>query len=858
MPGNVEIMSRQEAIIIKNARLNNLKNISVNIPRNQLVVITGLSGSGKSTLIFDTLHKESQRQFMGAQGIVTDGLQKPAVDAIEGLSPSIAIDQHLSNHNPRSTVGTATEVYTYLRVLYARIGHRPCPVCGNDVPPAQDEAIAEDTGLPEAQGEAGETSSFEEGERYPCPHCQTAITRLTMAHFSFNTPAGACPTCTGLGSVREVDAERIFDPDLSILAGGVRVWDQNSAKRYAEILQNAARRFDIPFDVATPIGQYTPALRALLLHGVHSRSFRQFAPHIEPPTTVAQGNFEGIATSIMRRYEERADDPDYRADLEKLLKIQTCSACAGRRLRPESLLVTVNATTIDALSQLPLSELMLWLQQLPEQIAASEHALAKPILDDLSERVKHLVDVGIGYLTLDRGSPGLSGGEAQRLRLAALLGSGLTGVLYILDEPTTGLHPRDTVSLISTLKRLRDLGNTVIVIEHDLEMMRAADHIIEVGPLAGERGGQIVATGSTSDLIQLSTSITGAYLSGKKSIPSSRAITTRAQKVISIQGARAHNLKNVSVNLPLGTFTAITGVSGSGKSSLILDILGTAARRRFDGSTETPGEHDAIHGWEYLTKAITIDQEPIGRSPRSNPATYIGIFTTIRQTFAATRDAYKAGLTARHFSFNVPGGRCERCEGAGVLSIHMHFLPAAIIRCSSCQGKRFTRQVLAATYRGYTIADVLEMTVDEALPLFEDISTITHRLSLLSQVGLGYVRLGQPATTLSGGEAQRIKLATELARRSTGHTLYLLDEPTNGLHIDDTAHLLQILHRLVQADNTVIVIEHNIDVIKTADWIVDMGPEGGASGGSIIVQGTPWQVAQCEQSYTGRFLREVV
>jgi len=834
----------QNYIIIKGARLHNLKNISLNIPKNQLVVLTGLSGSGKSTLAFDTLHKEGQRQYMESLGMVTDYLSKPPIDGIEGLSPSISVDQHLTNRSPRSTVGTVTEVYTYLRVLFARIGHRLCPTCGANVPPSYD-----------ADGEWNDGSGEGSDDAYPCLNCGAPVSEIGMAHFSFNKPAGACPTCTGLGVVLQPQMDRLIDPERSIEDGAVHGWDTFYIQHYTKTLRAAVQHYGLDFDSGVPVRELGPVQRDLLLYGVESDRFRRHYPDIEPPNTVGKGRFEGIVTNLLRRYRERANDGAYREKMEKLLSKQTCPDCEGTRLRPESRQVTVGGRTIVELSRMPLVDLADWLEWLADAASAEEWMIAEPIVADLRERVRRLVNVGAGYLTMERASPTLSAGEAQRLRLAALLGSGLTGVLYVLDEPTIGLHQRDAGRLIQVLRQLRDLGNTVLVIEHDLEMVRAADHVIDMGPGAGEGGGRVIAAGPPEAIAGCSDSLTGRYLSGQTSVTVPEQRRPFNGKQLTIQGAREHNLKDVTVTLPLGTLITVTGVSGSGKSSLMLDILDRAARSHFYGANDAPGEHDGIEGWEHLDKSVTIDQVAIGRTPRSNAATYTDAFTPMRQTFAATDEAHARGLTARHFSFNVTGGRCERCQGAGVLTVEMHFLPDVQVRCPACRGRRFKREVLAVRYRGHTIADVLDLTIKEALPIFQDVSAVANRLSLMVDVGLGYLKLGQPATTLSGGEAQRVKLAKELGRRATGRTLYLLDEPTTGLHVADVARLLAVLQRLVDAGNTVIVIEHNLDVIQAADWIVDLGPEGGDAGGSIVAQGPPEEVARVEASHTGAFLR---
>ncbi|MFI8218044.1 excinuclease ABC subunit UvrA [Streptomyces sp. NPDC085932] len=809
-------------IHVTGARLNNLKNVSLSLPKSKLIVMTGLSGSGKSTLAFDTLHQEGQRQYLESLGMVTGFVSKPAVDSITGLSPSISVDQHHTNRSPRSTVGTVTEVFTYLRLLWSRIGVRPCPDCGQSIPPSYADGTEPDEDA--------------EAEQRPCPHCGTLVPELVMGSFSFNKPAGACPACTGLGEVIRPDVQRLVDGGRSVADGAVRGWNAKYTEWALPVLRAAAAHYGLAFDPDRPVDELDAVQRDLLLHGVESPAFRRHFPGTEPPRTVSAGRFEGVATALLRRYEERADDPEYRerAERQGLVK-QPCAECAGTRLRAESRAVTVHGLTIVEAAQLPLTDLGSWLAGLRERSAGDEWLLVEPVVADLEERVRRLVDVGVGYLTLGQATPSLSAGETQRLRLAALLGSGLTGVLYVLDEPTIGLHPSDTARLIGVLRRLRDLGNTVLVIEHDLGVLRAADHVIDVGPGAGRDGGRIVAAGTPEEVARTEGSVTGAYLSGRLPAPRSRARGDGDTAVV-VRGARAHNLKDLTVRIPLRRLVTVTGPSGSGKSTLLLDILGRAARRHFDRAGELPAEHDGIDGWEHLSKAVLIDQEPISRVPRSNAATYSDVFTPIREVFAArSRGAFTAG----HFSFNVPGGRCERCEGAGVLTVRMHFLPAVEVRCPTCKGRRFRPEVLTVRHEGHDIAEVLAATVDEALTVFADVPAVAARLRRMADVGLGYLPLGQPATTLSGGEAQRLKLARELGRRTTGRALYLLDEPTTGLHSADTARLLDVLQRLVDAGHSVITIEHNTDVIRASDWLIDLGPEGGAGGGQLVAQGAP-------------------
>jgi excinuclease ABC subunit A len=840
-------------ITVRGARLHNLKNISFSIPKNQLVVFTGLSGSGKSTMAFDTLNKEGQRQYMESLGMVTYE-SRPPVDAIVGLSPSISVDQRNTNRSPRSTVGTATEVYTYLRVLFARVGHRPCPKCGADVPPEH--------GLDEPAESRWENQDETSEPEYniACPNCSAPLPGMSMAFFSFNKPAGACPICTGLGTIYTANLPRILEEDKSLTEGAVLVWEPLIVDRYIETLRAAGQHYGFDFDPSLPIRSLTPAQRDLLVYGVESPSFRSHYPQVEAPNTVAKGRFEGVVTNLLRRHAEHATDTDteYLEKLERLLVLQTCSECNGTRLRPEAREVSVSGRNIVEVTRMSLGVLGEWIARLQAALPAQDWLIAEPIVADLQERVRRLVDIGLDYLTLDRAAPSLSAGEAQRLRLAALLGSGLTGVLYVLDEPTIGLHPRDNHRLVKMLRALRNLGNTVLVIEHDMDVIAAADWVVDFGPGGGRFGGQIVAEGTPAAVAQTPASITGQFLAGTARIlvPTSRRPVN--DQGLTIRGAREHNLKDISAFFPQRALSAVTGVSGSGKSSLMFDILDRAARQHFYGAANQPGAHAGIDGWEHFDKIITINQNPIGRSTRSNAATYTDAYTAIRQAFAAQPAARQHGLTTRHFSFNVPGGRCERCQGAGVLSVEMHFLPDVQVCCPLCRGRRFKREVLAVEYRGYDIAQVLDLTIEEALTLFAEVPTARARLGLMTETGMGYLQLGQPASTFSGGEAQRVKLAKELARRSTGRTLYLLDEPTIGLHPADTVHLLLLLQQLVEAGNTIIFVEHNLDLVKCADWVIDLGPEGGEAGGQIIAAGTPETIAACPQSITGQMLKKLL
>jgi len=838
-------------IIIRGARLHNLKNISISIPKNQLVVFTGLSGSGKSTMAIDTLHKEGQRQYMESLGMVTFE-SRPPVDTILGLSPSISVDQHCRNRSPRSTVGTATEVYTYLRVLFARAGRRPCPNCGADVPPSHEI----DRSVPFLWEDEGE--GYESEDRIPCPICGFLLPEIGMANFSFNKPDGACPTCTGLGTIYIPDLKNILDDEKSLVDGAVLIWDPRIVDRYIQILSAAGRHYGFTFDPFLPVHTWNQAQRDLLLYGVDSPFFRRHYPQINPPETVAKGRFEGVVPNLLRRHAEHAADVDtgYLEKLERLLVLQECPDCNGARLRLEARAVTVTGRNIVEIARLPLTCLADWITGLQAAMSGEDWWIAEPLIVDMQERIRRLIEVGLGYLTLERGTQSLSAGEARRLRLAALLGSGLTGVLYVLDEPTIGMHSRDTLRLVNMLHELRDLGNTVLFIEHDLDLIAAADWVVDFGPGGGCFGGQIVAEGPPEKIAQTPGSITGQYLAGSTSIPVPSERRPVDGKGLTIHGAREHNLKDITVHLPQRTLTVVSGVSGAGKSTLMFDILDRAARQRYYRAAVQPGVHAGIDGWEHFDRIITIDQEPIGRSPRSNAATYTDAFTAIRGLYAALPESRQRGLTASHFSFNMPGGRCERCEGTGTLLVKMHFLPDVPVHCPVCRGRRFNHEILAVKYKGLDIAQVFDLTITEALALFAEVPAVTARLRLMLETGMGYLRLGQPASTFSGGEAQRVKLAKELARRSSGRTLYLLDEPTSGLHPADIANLLSLLQRLVSAGNTVVVVEHNLDVIKCADWVIDLGPEGGEAGGRVVAEGTPEMIAACAESITGRMLKK--
>jgi excinuclease ABC subunit A len=933
----------EDALIVRGAREHNLRNVDVTIPRDRLTVITGLSGSGKSSLAFDTIYAEGQRRYVESLSAYARQflglMEKPDVDAIEGLSPAISIEQKTAGHNPRSTVGTVTEIYDYLRLLFARAGTPHCPNCGRPVQRQSPAQIAEsvlgwkpDTKIeiraPLVQGRKGEfrelfesvrkqgfirayvdgtlvevadppklnrrqnhsisvvvdrlvvrtddrarlTDSVEtalklaEGlvevfnadsdtvetfsERYGCPVCGISMPELEPRHFSFNSPFGACPTCGGLGTRRRVSEELVLgDPRISILEGVVLPWGEPSGYLRKVVLPTLARQFR--FDLNTPWGELPASVRDCLLHGDAGGS--------NGKKKKGDATWEGILANVERRYEE-SDSDMVRMELEAYMLAVPCSDCGGQRLKPESLAVTIDGRNIGGLVDMPITESLSFFETVPVKgdgrVTGLDPEIAGPILKEVRERLRFLVDVGLDYLTLGRSAESLSGGEAQRIRLATQIGSRLVGVLYILDEPSIGLHQRDNARLLSTLEQLRDLGNTVIVVEHDEETMRAADHVIDMGPGAGKHGGEVIAEGTVDEITRSPQSITGKYLNGELKIetPAERR-RVDPKKTIRIINAREHNLRNVDVEIPLGLFVAITGVSGSGKSTLIEDILHQSLARHFYRARVIPGLHDRITGLEHIDKVIDIDQSPIGRTPRSNPATYTGLFTPIRELFAELPEAKIRGYGPGRFSFNVKGGRCEACQGDGLVKIEMHFLPDVYVPCEVCKGKRYNRETLEVRFRGQSIADVLEMTVEDALAFFENQPRVRQKLETLNDVGLGYIHLGQSATTLSGGEAQRIKLATELSKRDTGRTFYILDEPTTGLHFEDVRVLLHVLHRLVDRGNTVLVIEHNLDVIKTADWIVDLGPEGGTRGGTIVAAGTPEEVARVEASHTGRYLR---
>ncbi|SDM25709.1 excinuclease ABC subunit UvrA [Halarsenatibacter silvermanii] len=935
----------KDSIFIKGAAENNLKEIDVEIPRNELVVITGLSGSGKSSLAFDTLYAEGQRRYVESLSSYArqflGQMDKPRVDYIEGLSPAISIDQKNSSQNPRSTVGTVTEIYDYLRLLYARLGTPHCPQCGQQITSQTVDEIVDqvmenpggtklqvlapvvrgrkgrhekvfararrdgfirarvdgetrlleeeieleenkkheieiivdrliikddmrerlsdsiETALDYGEGlvmvdyvESGEIRSY--SEEFSCPDCDISLEELSPRMFSFNSPYGACENCEGIGIKKEFDPDLLIDEEKSISEGGIVPWASSRSRYYPQLLEALSEEYG--FSLETPIGELPDEIVDILIHG----SERELSfPYTNRYGKTREHNtkFKGVIGYLKER-ADRSDSPGSHRRLEKFMSERPCQECGGQRLKPVVLAVTFGGISIAEFTSLTIFEALEFLEDAENDLSERELHIGEEILKEIRSRLSFMRDVGLGYLTLERSAATLSGGEAQRIRLATQIGSGLVGVMYILDEPSIGLHQRDKDRLLNTLEKIRDLGNTVIVVEHDEEMIRAADRIIDLGPGAGKSGGEVVINGTLEEVKSCDDSLTGSYLRGEKkiSVPDYREEGTGNSLVI--KGARQHNLKDIDVEIPLGTFTCISGVSGSGKSTLINYILKRQLMKEFHDSTSMPGEHDDIEGLENIDKIVNIDQSPIGRTPRSNTATYTKVFDYIRKLFADTPEARRRGYDKGRFSFNVKGGRCEACGGNGVKEIEMHFLPDVHVPCEVCEGKRYNRETLEVNYRGKNIADVLDMNVAEALDFFENISPVKRRLQTLKDVGLGYIKLGQPATTLSGGEAQRVKISRELGKRSTGDTLYMLDEPTTGLHFNDVEKLLSVLRRLREGGNTVIVIEHNLDVIKSADHIIDLGPEGGYDGGEIVAAGSPEEVAEVRESYTGSYLRK--
>ncbi|WP_068774966.1 excinuclease ABC subunit UvrA [Paenibacillus sp. FJAT-26967] len=829
----------KEAIVIKGARENNLKNLSLTIPKYKLVVLTGPSGSGKSTLAMDTLQRECQRQYMESMGLTSDSISKPKVESIEGLSPSISVGQHVTNRNPRSTVGTVTDIYTYVRFIFSRLGERVCPSCSGSIPPSFEPA-----------GLLAEEDEDMDSQMISCPHCHAQLEKLGMPHFSFNKPEGACEECGGLGHVATIKESAVFNQELSLRGGGVASLNGVHRDIQIRILVAAGKHYGFEIDPDQPLKEYGEIQRDLLYYGVESEAFKRHYPDKKPP----QGTkFEGVIPSLWRRYKEKEGEAGAQEKDGGFFHEQLCPECRGARLKKEIRNIRVADATISDVSDWSLRDVYEWTKGLEAVIPAEGLHLLEPILHDMPTRLKRIMDVGLGYISMNRQTVTLSGGEAQRLRLASLLGSGLTGVLYVLDEPTTGLHPRDTVGLIRVLQELRDLGNTVLVIEHDVEMMRAADHIIDIGPGAGPYGGSVVGEGSLEDLMASDLSVTGAYLR-EANLPSPARIRRKGSgQHITIREAQVRNLHIPVVSFPLGSLVSVTGVSGSGKSTLVFDILaqGGSKEKEYTGCKE-------ITGLEHVGNIVIFDQTPMGRIQRSNVATYTDVFTHLRQMFAGLPEAKARKLTSKHFSFNTPGGRCETCQGLGVLSVDMNFLPDLEVKCHDCKGRRFTDEVLQVQYQGFSISDLLNMSIQESLPVLQSENKIAGIIRMLCEVGLGYLQWGQSVKTLSGGEGQRIRLAKELSKPPKSHTLYLLDEPTTGLHPSDIKQLQVLLDKLVDTGNTVVVVEHSLELIEESDWVIDIGPEGGAAGGKLVAEGTPEQVAKVPASYTGMFLKRIL
>ncbi|RXI40152.1 excinuclease ABC subunit A [Clostridium tetani] len=816
-----------EYIIVNGAKGNNLKNISLKIPKNKLVAITGLSGSGKSTLAFETLQRECQRLYMESLGIAVDLIPRAKVDKIEGLSPSISVEQHHGNMNPRSTVGTLTDVIPFFRILFSKIGEYPCPNCGEIISQIK-------------------INSGEINKVHYCTSCKKVVTVMTKRDFSFNTPEGACPVCKGLGVTNEANLNMLIDYDKSIRDGAIYGWDEVYINRYGNSMINAGKHYGFEFSMDLPIRDYNNIQMVLLLYGVESNQFKKIYPTIKSPKTVLDGKFEGVVTNLMRRYSEKKSGME---KLEKYFVSTTCPSCKGAKLKEESRNVRIDGKNIIEINKMEIEDCYKWMNDILEILSDRVKEMVSPIIVVILEKLSKLVEIGVSYLSLDRVASTLSAGELQRIRLATLLGTGLTGVLYVLDEPTTGLHAADNKKLIGMLKSLRDMGNTVLVVAHDIDFIEACDYVIDMGPGAGKYGGTVVAVGTPREVANDNKSVTGKYINNKTSIISHKN-NPGSGKSIQIKGARVNNLKNVDVEIPLGKLVTISGVSGAGKSSLLFDVLYQHIQDKKLSSKECQG----IYGLGNIKEVLMIDQMPIGRSSRSNAATYTDIFTLIRGLFANLPPAKKKGLKAKDFSFNTRGGRCEQCEGSGVMKVSMHFMPDIEVSCHECLGKRYKNKILEIKYNSQNISDILMMSIDEAYIVFENEKQIAEKLEILKEVGLGYLSLGQSSSTLSGGEAQRIKLGKELANPSTGDSLYLLDEPTTGLHPQNVELLINMLKRMIEQGNSVVVIEHNVDFIRSSDWVIDMGPGGGMNGGEIIAEGPPETIKNSIDSVTGKYL----
>ena len=840
-------------IEIKGARENNLKNITIKIPKNKLVVFTGPSGSGKSTVAMDILQKECQRQYMESMNLVTDGITKPKVDSIIGLSPSISVGQTMSNKNPRSTVGTITEIYTYVRILYAKLGERVCPKCGALIKPSFENELEEGNELDEEND-----SEFDEAKKVCCQRCGFEAEELTMSHFSFNKPEGFCPSCSGLGYIGKLNLKLILDENLSIGEGAVKGWEEILIHHYITCLENAGKHYGFKFDTSKAIKDYSEIEKDLFYYGAESEGFKKHFPNHKPPKTVTAGKFEGIITSMNRKYKESEASSEASQKVQAYFQKTECEDCKGERLNKESRSIRVEHVTIIEVAKMSLDELYKWLIGLSDKYTGSKGMIVESLISDLKQRIQALLDIGLSYLSIERPTITLSGGEAQRLRLASLLNSGLTGVIYILDEPTTGLHSKDTTKLIHSLKKLRDMGNTVLVIEHDTDFIKAADYIIDFGPYSGDNGGYIVAEGTPMEVENNENAVTGRYLSSENKYIKETSAAYLQKAGIKIVDAYEHNLKHINLNIPFYSIICFTGASGSGKSTLVFDVLDKAVNSYLCGEEDEHAKYEAVKGIEKVDRIVTVYQSSIGKLTRSNVATYTDLFTPIRNLFAGQREAKLGKLTSKYFSFNVSGGRCEKCQGLGVLDLDMHFLPDVQVPCPVCKGKRFKKSVLKVKYKDFSITDVLNLTVQKAIEVFDEESEIKNKLKLLEEIGLGYLKLGQSTSTLSGGECQRIKLAKELGKKSKGHTLYLLDEPTTGLHPRDIDKLICLLEKLKREGNTVIVIEHNLEVISQADWIIDLGPEGGTQGGEVLFEGTPKMIMNNDKSYTGTCLRQFI